>query len=119
MIRGIGTDIVEISRIRKSMENPRFLEKAFTKAENEYFKTKKAPQESVAACFAAKEALLKALGIGFADIKIKDVEILHNESGAPYIVLYDKLKELLGKGNVHVSLSHSDNYATAVVVIEE
>ena len=119
MIKGIGTDIVEISRIEKSMENPRFLERAFTKAENEYFKNKNNPQESAAACFAAKEALLKALGIGFADIKIKDIEVLHNELGAPYIVLYDKLKELLGDNKVHISLSHSKNYATAVVVIEE
>ncbi len=119
MIRGIGIDIVEISRIKKSMENPRFLERTFTNAENKYFKTKKAPQESVAACFAAKEAFLKALGIGFSNIKIKDIEVLHNELGAPYVVLYGKLKELLDKGKVHISLSHSENYATAVVVIEE
>ena len=119
MIRGIGTDIVEISRIKKSMENPRFLERAFTNAENEYFKNKKAPQESVAACFAAKEAFLKALGIGFSDMKLKDIEVLHSELGAPYIVLYNKLKELLGESKVHISLSHSKQYATAVVVIEE
>ena len=119
MIRGIGTDIVEISRIRKSMENPRFLQRAFTKAENEYFKTKKMPPESVAACFAAKEAFLKALGIGFSDIKIKDIEILHNDLGAPYIVLYNKLKELMDGSKVHISLSHSEHYATSVVVIEE
>ncbi len=119
MIRGIGTDIVEISRIEKSIENPRFLEKHFTKAENEYFFSKKRIAESVAACFAAKEAFFKAVGTGFSDIKIRDIEILHNELGAPYIVLYNKAKEILGKGKVYVSLSHSQQYATAVVIVEE
>lgn len=119
MIKGIGIDIVEISRIEKSIKNPRFLEKNFTKAENEYFCSKKRPAESVAACFAAKEAFSKAVGTGFSNIKINDIEVLHNELGAPYIMLYNKAKELLGKGNVYISLSHSQHYATAMVVIEE
>ncbi len=119
MIKGIGTDIIEISRIEKTMENPRFLEKNFTVAENEYFQIKKLKAESVAASFATKEAFSKALGTGFSGFDLKDIEVLHNEKGAPYIKLYNKAKELCGKGNIHISLSHSQHYATAVVVIEE
>lgn len=119
MIKGIGTDIVEISRIEKSMKNPRFLEKNFTTSENEYFQNKKMKPQSVAASFAAKEAFSKALGTGISGFEIKDIEVRHNESGAPYIVLYNKAKEIFEKGKIHLSLSHSQQYATAVVVIEE
>lgn len=119
MIRGIGTDIVEISRIEKSLNNPRFLDRNFTDKENEYFNNKKLMQESVASCFAAKEAFLKAIGTGFLDVSIKDIEVLHNDMGKPYIVIYNKLKDVVGEGKIHLSMSHSKEYATAVVVIEE
>ena len=118
MIRGVGTDIIEISRIEKSMNNPRFLEKNFTVSENEYFKSKKLSSQSVAACFAAKEAFSKALGTGISGFSLKDIEILHKENGAPYIKLYNSAKELCGSGKTHLSLSHSQQYATAIVVIE-
>lgn len=119
MIKGIGTDILEISRIKQSMENPRFLEKNFTLTENEYFIKKKMSPESVAAAFCAKEAFSKALGTGISGFSHKDIEILHNESGAPYIKLYNNARELCADKNIHLSLSHSKNYATAIVVIEE
>ena len=119
MIKGIGTDIVEISRIEKSLNNPRFIERNFTYKESEYFNSKKMMQQSVASCFAAKEAFLKALGTGFTDVSIKDIEVLHNDMGKPYIVVYNKLKDVVGDSGIHLSLSHSEEYATAVVVIEE
>lgn len=119
MIKGIGTDIIEISRIEDSMKNPRFLEKNFTDAENDYFRNKKMSPQSVAVSFAAKEAFSKALGTGISGFCYKDVEILHKDSGAPYINLYNNAKEMLGTGKIYVSLSHSQQYATAVVVIEE
>lgn len=119
MIKGIGTDIIEISRIENSMKNPRFLEKNFTDAENHYFRNKKMSPQSVAVSFAAKEAFSKALGTGVVGFSLKDVEILHNDKGAPYINLYNNAKEMLGRGKIHVSLSHSQQYATAVVVIED
>ena len=119
MIKGIGTDIIEISRIKKSMDNPRFLEKNFTDSENEYFIKRKMSAESVAAAFAAKEAFSKAIGTGILGFSHKDIEILHKESGAPYIKLYNSAQEIFGNGNIHLSLSHSREYATAVVVIEE
>lgn len=119
MIRGIGTDIVEISRIEKSLNNPRFLDRNFTDKENEYFNNKKLMQESVASCFAAKEAFLKAIGTGFTNVSINDIEVLHNDMGKPYIVIHNKLKDVVGEGKIHLSMSHSKEYATAVVVIEE
>ena len=119
MIKGIGTDIIEISRIENSMNNPKFLEKNFTVSENEYFQSKHMKPQSVAACFAAKEAFSKALGTGIAGFSLSDVEVLHNECGAPYIRLYNNAKGLCGNKKVHLSLSHSHKYATAVVIIEE
>ncbi len=119
MIKGIGTDIIEISRIKNSMDNPRFLEKNFTVSENEYFMKKKMNPQTVAASFCAKEAFSKALGTGISGFSFKDIEVLHNELGAPYIKLYNNAKELCVNKNIHLSLSHSQKYATAVVVIEE
>ena len=118
MIKGIGTDIIEISRIKKSMENPRFLEKNFTNSENDYFVEKKMNPQSVAAAFAAKEAFSKALGTGISGFSFKDIEVLHNELGAPYIRLDNGAKEFFDGGEINLSLSHCDEYAVAVVVIE-
>ena len=119
MIKGIGTDIIEVSRIENSMKNPRFLEKNFTDAENEYFLKKGLNPQSVAACFAAKEAFSKAIGTGISGFSLKDIEVLHNECGAPYIMVYENAKKALSNGKIHLSLSHSKEYATAMVVIEE
>ncbi len=119
MIKGIGTDIVKISRIEKSLNNPRFLDRNFTDKENEYFNSKKLMQQSVASCFAAKEAFLKALGTGFMNVSIKDIEILHNDMGKPYIILHNEVKDAIKNGSIHLSMSHSQEYATAVVIIEE
>lgn len=119
MIDGIGTDIVEISRVAKLIENTGFLQKHFTTAENEYFLSKNKNPQSVAASFAAKEAFSKALGTGIRGFSLKDIEVLHNEMGKPYIVVYNGAKELLGEGKVFLSLSHCNEYATAMVVIEK
>lgn len=119
MIGGIGTDIVEISRIARLIENTGFLQKHFTTAENEYFLLKNKNPQSVAASFAAKEAFSKALGTGIRGFSLKDVEILHDELGKPYVNAYNGAGELLGDGKVFLSLSHSDEYATAMVVIEK
>lgn len=111
MIKGIGTDIVNISRIEKAMQQEKFLEKTFTPREREERKHK---VENYAAAFAAKEAVVKALGSGFRGIGFHDIEILHEENGKPYICLYGK-KE----GKWYVSLSHEKEYAVAMVVWEE
>lgn len=119
MILGVGTDIVEIGRIAKAVENRRFLEKYFTKGELEFFSKKKIC--SVAGNFACKESVAKALGTGFVKFLPGDIEVLRDENGKPCVNLYngalDRFLEL-GAKNVHASISHSREYATAVVVIE-
>ena len=119
MITGIGTDIVEISRLAKAIENTRFLSRYFTPAENEYFLLKNKNPQSIAASFAAKEAFSKALGTGFRGFSLKDVAILRDNVGKPYINVYNKAKDLTAGGTIHLSLSHSQEYATAFVVIEK
>lgn len=119
MIYGIGCDIIEIERIAKA--DSRFLEKHFTKCEQELFEKKKHPQ-TIAANFAAKEAFSKALGTGVKGFSLVDVEVLRDELGKPYINLYGDAKELCktaGIGEIFVTLSHSKELAVAYVVLEK
>lgn len=99
----IGTDIVEISRMEKSLESERFKTKVFTEKEIAYCKR----AESFAGIFAGKEAYLKALGTGI-DRTLNEIEILHNEIGKPY---------LNGVENSDISISHDGNYAIATVIL--
>lgn len=99
----IGTDIVKISRIEKSIENPRFLYRVYTKSEQEYCKR----VESLAGLFAAKEAYFKAIGTGI-QMPINQVEISHNENGKPFLV---------GIENSDLSISHDGDYAIATVIL--
>ena len=114
MIIGIGTDIVKIERIEKVCEKQTFLQKYFSPAENELFVQRKKKPETIAANFAAKEAFSKALGTGFSDMKLSEIEVLRDALGKPYI-RYEKAEP---DWNIHVSLSHEQEYATAFVVIE-
>ncbi len=77
MIFGIGTDIIEIKRIKKAIaRSPRFIERLFTEQELEYYKKKDMKAQHIAGGFSAKEAVLKALGTGLRGFKWKDIEIL-------------------------------------------
>jgi holo-[acyl-carrier protein] synthase len=119
VIVGIGTDIIEISRIEKAMSNNGFLKKYFTEAENTLFENKK-PQ-SVAGNFAAKEAVAKALSTGFRSFSPIDIEVLRQPSGAPYVILYRNAKLLADEKaikTIHISISHCIEYAIAYVVAE-
>ena len=123
MIFGIGTDMVEISRIQKAIEkNPRFLQKVYTEEEIAYCRRKKNPWQSFAARFAAKEAVSKAMGTGLGKIGLTDIEVVNQPSGRPQIVLYGAAQAFAlehGFGRVHISLSHSEAYAIATAIIEE
>jgi len=99
----IGTDLVRISRIEKSIKSESFLSKVFTDKEREYCKK----AENFAGIFAAKEAYFKAVGTGIK-LPMTDVEILHNGAGKPFIN---------GKENCDVSISHDGDYAVAAVII--
>ena len=123
MIYGTGVDIVNIDRIKRSLEkNEGFRELVFTQKEVEYCDREKANYESYAARFAAKEAFLKALGTGWrGELSFNEIEVFNDEFGKPGIRLYgDTLKEYrkLPGGRVHVSLSHTAQQAVAYVIIE-
>ena len=121
MILGIGTDIVEVERIQRALENEALKEKAFSTREVEYCSKDKSGQ-SYAARAAGKEAFFKALGTGWRDsMKIYEVEILNNDLGKPYIELSGeilKVFEQIGGGSIHISLSHIKQTAIAFVIIE-
>ncbi len=121
MILGTGTDIIEVARVKKAIENVSLKEKAFSKREIEYCDKDKSCQ-SFAVRAAGKEAFFKALGTGWRDkMNINEVEILNDELGKPFIELSGetlKLFEQKGGGLIHVSLSHINETAIAFVIIE-
>lgn len=122
MILGIGTDIIEVDRIKGTLEKygERFKNKMFTQVEIDYceqFKDKK--YAHYAARFAAKEAFSKAIGTGFArGFKFKEVYIQNLNTGEPIVVLDGSLKEKYGENIIKVSLSHTDNNAIAYLTME-
>lgn len=122
MIFGVGTDLVEIVRIRQAIEkNPRFLQKVYTEEEIGYCRRKKNPWQSFAARFAAKEAVSKAFGTGLGKIGLLDIEVINKPSGQPQIILHGEAERFAkehGIGSVHISLSHSEVYAIATAIIE-
>lgn len=122
MILGIGTDIVEINRIRRAVAKEHFKRRVFTDTEINYCESRgQSFAASYAARFAAKEAFFKALGTGIITA-LKEVEVVNNLRGQPEIFLYGDTKSLAqenGVDKIFLSISHSREYATAVVVIEE
>ncbi|MBX7173304.1 MAG: holo-ACP synthase [Pyrinomonadaceae bacterium] len=125
MIVSIGTDIIEVYRIRETLERtPRFAERVFTEKEREYCENKGAASaQSYAARFAAKEAFLKALRTGWrGKISWQDVEIKNDEFGAPYFEIKGEAQnilEKLGANKVHLSMSHTTEHAIANVILEK
>jgi holo-[acyl-carrier protein] synthase len=122
MIRSIGTDIIEIDRIRRllSGSSQDVRERLFTKSEIDYCESKRDKYASYAARFAAKEALSKALGRGINEsLRWRDIEVLRDTSGKPSIKLEGRGRESLGDCRVHISLSHSKRHAVATVLLED
>jgi holo-[acyl-carrier protein] synthase len=118
LIFGIGVDVIEISRIAKATQSDHFNEKVYTPGE--IVETKKLPHR-LAGFFAAKEALLKAMGTGLAGFNWREIEIIHNAQGAPYFQLNGKVASFLETrkiAKVHLSISHCKEYAIAQVVLE-
>lgn len=115
MQKGIGIDIIEIHRVKNAVKQFRnkFLTRVFTKREIAYCTSKKALKfPELAARFAAKEAYSKAIGTGIKGIYWKEIEIINNKNGKPNIYVNRKLMK-----KAMVSLSHSQDYATAVVMV--
>jgi holo-[acyl-carrier protein] synthase len=124
VIVSIGIDIIEVYRIRETLERtPRFTERVFTEKERVYCESKgAAAAQSYAARFAAKEACLKALRTGWrGKVTWHDVEIVSGENGVPNLEIRGearKILEKLGADKVHLSLSHTTEHAIAQVVLE-
>jgi holo-[acyl-carrier protein] synthase len=123
MIAGIGTDIIEIARIKRAIErNSGFCDKIFTDGEITYCETKADPGISYAARFAVKEAFMKALGTGWNhEVAFKDIETVSQEDGAPRLVIHGNTKIAFDKRGIdtmHVTISHEKEYAVATVVLE-
>lgn len=122
MIFGIGTDIIEVERIGKSIENTSFLDKIFTESERAYCGAKANAAEHFAVRYAAKEALFKALGTGYRlGMAFTEVEVYHDNLGKPHLKLSGETKRFLDeKGNfeIYISLSHVKLMAVAMVVIQ-
>lgn len=119
---GIGIDIIEIERIKTSLENypERFLERAFTEKERAYFEkfTQEASLLTIGGRFAAKEAIAKALGSGFGEkLSFIEIEILNDEDGKPEATLSERCQKLFGNPHILVSISHCKSYATATAIV--
>lgn len=118
MIVGIGNDIIEIERVRKACQSEAFLRHVYTAREREAFE--KFPV-SLAGNFAVKEAVAKAMGTGFHGFGPAEIEVLREESGKPYVVLYGAAKEkaeLLMISRIWVTISHDRESAIATAVAE-
>ena len=110
-IIGIGTDIIEVERFESVSEA--FMHRCFTERERERFKN----TENIAGAFAAKEAVVKALGTGFV-FKPLAVEILHNEAGKPEVVFHTPAAEIAKGMKIELSISHCKAYATATAIAQ-
>jgi holo-[acyl-carrier protein] synthase len=124
MIVGFGTDIVEVLRLQdKLIKNPALLNHIYNTAEQDYCNAQKKPYLSYAARFAVKEAFLKAFGVTFiGNHHLPEIAISNDAHGKPSVVLSGKTLATFQKmelQNIHVSLSHTDAYAVASIILEK
>lgn len=125
MILGVGIDIIEVARIQNSFARfgDRFLERILLPDEIAYCLSHKAPGAFLAVRFAAKEAISKAFGTGIgAQLSWLDMEVRRKASGEPFVILHGKGQELFharAASNLHISLTHTQSYASAVAVLSQ
>jgi len=124
VIFGIGVDVVQISRIDSLLKRwgDRFLRRIFTKREIQYCLLRKDPSPHLAVRFAAKEAFLKALGVGYSKgVRWKEIEVMRNSSGRPEIQLHNHTRTLCRRHGItrtHLSMSHDGAYGFVQVILE-
>lgn len=112
-----GIDLIEIERVKRSLQSEHFLERVFGARERAEFEAKGNRAESIAGAFAAKEAFSKALGTGIRGFLLSEVEVLHDELGRPYFALSgsaEKIAEARGM-SFALSITHTEQYAAAFV----
>ena len=121
-IQGLGTDIIEIERIKQSIERhgQHFLDRVFTAKEQAHCLQFKDSAPHFAGRFAAKEAVAKALGTGFGEsLSWQDVEVLGDEKGKPEVYLSEKAKQQFKNAKLLVSISHCHSHASAVAIYSQ
>ena len=120
-VLGLGTDLVEVDRFRLALERQgdRLLDRLFSDAERDYSLRHRNSAPHLAARFGAKEAVMKALGVGLWKFALRDVEVIRLPSGQPTIALYNKAAGLADARRVtawHLTLTHSDSMAAATAI---
>lgn len=120
---GVGVDLISVERIAASVaRRPRLLERLFTAAERRLLErgdSAEASQRSLAGRFAAKEAVMKALGVGLGEVDFKDIEVVGGRGGRPAIALHGRAEEraaAIGAAEVSISMSHDAGLALAFAV---
>ncbi|MEO0092338.1 MAG: holo-ACP synthase [candidate division WOR-3 bacterium] len=121
-IFGIGIDLIEVKRIRQALERfgDRFKNRIFTLTEQNFCESQKNKYLSYAARFAAKEAFSKALGTGLRGIiSWQDINIIDDEKTPPKLEIRGRAKEILNNKKTLLSITHTNEYANAIVIIED
>ena len=117
---GIGIDLVEMDRFRVALQrSPGLVDRVFTDGERAYALAKRDPTERFAVRFAAKEAVMKAMGVGLGEVRMRDIEVARADSGRPAIVLHGTARaraDELGIVAWKISLTHAAHAAEAVAV---
>ena len=123
MIVGVGCDIIEIERIARAIKRESFIQRVFTAKEAAYCQSRgQQAAASFAARFAAKEAVLKALGTGLREGSLQEIAVANDALGKPLVQLnghFAALSRQLGVKNIQISLSHSRDFAVAYVIMED
>lgn len=123
MIVGVGCDIIEIERIARAIKSESFIRRVFTAEETAYCQRRgRQAAASFAARFAAKEAVLKALGTGLREGSLQEIAVDNDGLGKPLVQLsghFAMLAKQLGVKNIQISLSHSREFAVAYVIMED
>lgn len=122
MIKGIGIDLLEVERIQKAIQKEGFLDRYFTKKEQEMFQQHHMNPQKIAGNFSTKEAVVKMFGTGFREIRLIDIEVLRDGLGKPIVKLEnagEALRLQLGIDNIWVSISNTKGYVTAVAIGEK
>ena len=124
-VAGVGTDLVQASRFRRFLQEQKrgVIDRIFTAGEKAYALGKKDPAPHLAARFAAKEAFLKALGLGLREgLSWQDLDVVRDDLGKPSLVVSGRAAEICsqrGIDRIHLSYSHDGDYAQAVVILED
>jgi holo-[acyl-carrier protein] synthase len=116
MVSGVGIDLLEIDRLERALErHPRLAERVFTAGEREYAAARARPARHLAARFAAKESVVKALGLS-GDFGLREIEVLAGEP--PTVKLSGRAAAAAGDAGLDISLTHSRDFAAAVAIVD-